>query len=85
MYGLFFKNGGLNYSTCYATNWEAAASAELLDALPTLEKMSDLPSPRVLKSHLPAYLLPPALLDTCKAIIIDYTELFMDIKIIIIQ
>ncbi|XP_057376850.1 sulfotransferase 1C3-like [Daphnia carinata] len=57
-----------NIDTCYATNWEAKATAELKDALPTLDKMADLPSPRVLKSHLPAYLLPPDLLDTCKVI-----------------
>lgn len=32
----------------------------------TLEKIAELPSPRVIKSHLPFYLLPPRLVDTCK-------------------
>ncbi len=58
----------MNNSTCYCTNWEAKATDELKDALPTLDKMDFLTSPRVLKSHLPAYLLPPNLMDTCKVI-----------------
>nr|CAH0103320.1 unnamed protein product [Daphnia galeata] len=57
-----------NIDTCYCTNWEAKATDELKDALPTLDKMDFLTSPRVLKSHLPAYLLPPNLMDTCKDI-----------------
>jgi hypothetical protein len=32
----------------------------------TLEKIIQMPSPRVIKSHMPFYLLPPDLLDTCK-------------------
>ena len=74
MWIIFFKYCGPYYSACYTSNSEEPAlSAEALDALPTFEKMRDLPSPRVLKSHLPAYLLPPALLDTCKVIIITRT------------
>ena len=32
----------------------------------TLEKIDQLPSPRVIKTHMPFYLLNPALLDACK-------------------
>ena len=32
----------------------------------TLEKINKMPSPRVIKSHMPFYLLHPDLLDTCK-------------------
>ncbi len=32
----------------------------------TLEKVNQMPSPRVIKSHMPFHLLPPDLLDTCK-------------------
>ena len=53
-------------STCYATNLQSIASQGFSSTVPTLEKLADLPSPRVLKSHLAAYLLPPDLLDTCK-------------------
>jgi hypothetical protein len=34
----------------------------------TLDKVEKMPSPRVIKSHLPFYLLNPKLLDTCKVI-----------------
>jgi hypothetical protein len=34
----------------------------------TLDKVEQMPSPRVIKSHLPFYLLNPKLLDTCKEI-----------------
>jgi len=32
----------------------------------TLDKIEEMPSPRIIKSHLPFYLLPPRLVDTCK-------------------
>ena len=35
----------------------------------TTEQLQALPSPRVIKSHLPFYLLPPRLVDTCKVLI----------------
>ncbi|EFX82193.1 hypothetical protein DAPPUDRAFT_195649 [Daphnia pulex] len=57
-----------NLDTCYATNLQSMASQGFSSTVPTLEKIGDLPSPRVLKSHLAAYLLPPDLLDTCKVI-----------------
>ncbi|XP_057376854.1 sulfotransferase 1A1-like isoform X2 [Daphnia carinata] len=34
----------------------------------SLESMAKRPSPRIIKSHLPFYLLPPKLLDTCKVV-----------------
>jgi len=34
----------------------------------TTEQLQALPSPRVIKSHLPFYLLPPRLVDTCKVV-----------------
>ncbi|XP_046437572.1 sulfotransferase 1B1-like [Daphnia pulex] len=34
----------------------------------TLDKVEQMPSPRVIKSHLPFYLLNPKLLDTCKVV-----------------
>lgn len=58
----------LSYSTCYATNSESMASQGFSSTVPTLEKLSELSSPRVLKSHLPIYLLPPGILDTCKVL-----------------
>ena len=39
---------------------------EMIRLIPTLETIELLPSPRVLKSHLPLYLLHPKLLDTSK-------------------
>uniref|UniRef100_A0A0P5S7S9 Sulfotransferase sult n=1 Tax=Daphnia magna TaxID=35525 RepID=A0A0P5S7S9_9CRUS len=57
-----------NIDTCYATNSESMASQGFSSTVPTLEKLAELPSPRVLKSHLPLYLLPPGLLDSCKVI-----------------
>nr|CAH0099007.1 unnamed protein product [Daphnia galeata] len=36
----------------------------------TLDKVEKMPSPRVIKSHLPFYLLNPKLLDTCKVVYI---------------
>ena len=38
------------------------------EAIPTLGEIDNMQSPRVLKSHLPFYLLNPKLLDTCKVI-----------------
>ena len=34
----------------------------------TTDKLDAMESPRVIKSHLPFYLLPPKLIDTCKVI-----------------
>jgi len=34
----------------------------------TLDKIGEMPSPRVIKTHLPFYLLPPHLVDTCKVV-----------------
>jgi len=38
----------------------------------TLDLVEKMPSPRVIKSHLPFYLLNPKLLDTCKEIYFLY-------------
>lgn len=40
----------------------------MLEALLTIEKVEKMPSPRVIKSHLPFHLLPPDLLDTAKVL-----------------
>jgi hypothetical protein len=37
-----------------------------MDNLITIDKIEEMTSPRVIKSHLPFYLLPPKLLDTAK-------------------
>ena len=42
-----------------------AEEADVMQTM-TFEKIDELPSPRVIKSHLPFYLLPPRLVDTCK-------------------
>ena len=58
---------------------------EMLDVMPHTDVIDKMPSPRVIKSHLPFYLLPPQLLETCKVIfsnsttsyfIIGYATLF---------
>ena len=41
---------------------------ELYAVFPHLEAIDTMPSPRVIKSHLPFYLLPPNFLDTCKVV-----------------
>ena len=43
-------------------------ASELQKFIPTLEQIEARPSPRVIKSHLPLYLLHPKLLDTSKVI-----------------
>ncbi|XP_045029307.1 sulfotransferase 1E1 isoform X1 [Daphnia magna] len=40
----------------------------LADLMPSLDVIDKMASPRVIKSHLPFYLLPPNLLDTCKVV-----------------
>jgi len=40
--------------------------SEFAKFIPTLEQIESRPSPRVIKSHLPLYLLHPKLLDTSK-------------------
>jgi hypothetical protein len=40
----------------------------------TVDKVDQLPSPRVIRPHLPLYLLPPQLLDTAK-VLPNLTEL----------
>lgn len=37
-----------------------------------LERIEQFPSPRVIKSHLPLYLLPPQLIDNCKVLFSPY-------------
>ena len=37
-----------------------------LDTVTDLNAMAQMKSPRIMKSHLPLYLLPPTLLDTAK-------------------
>ena len=39
---------------------------KIMDNLITIDKIEEMTSPRVIKSHLPFYLLPPKLLDTAK-------------------
>ena len=41
-----------------------------------LEKIDQLPSPRVIKTHMPFYLLNPALLDACKVFFIIFITQF---------
>jgi len=41
----------------------------------TLEKINQMPSPRVIKSHMPFYLLNPDLLDTCKVNLLKWCRL----------
>nr|CAH0104487.1 unnamed protein product [Daphnia galeata] len=41
---------------------------KIMDNLITIDKIEEMTSPRVIKSHLPFYLLPPKLLDTAKVI-----------------
>lgn len=44
--------------------------AQIVDELaqPTYEVLTNIKSPRYVKTHLPLSLLPPALLDTCKTV-----------------
>lgn len=58
--------------TNYFTNWDDLAPSEIMDArhCQSIEKMEQLPSPRILKSHLPFHLLPPRLLNTAKVIFV---------------
>ncbi|KAI9555126.1 hypothetical protein GHT06_017641 [Daphnia sinensis] len=42
--------------------------AEFTKMMVTLEMVEEMPSPRIIKSHLPFYLLHPKLLDTCKVV-----------------
>jgi hypothetical protein len=53
-------------STNYFANWGDFAPPEIMDNLITIEKIEEMTSPRVIKSHLPFQLLPPNLLDTAK-------------------
>ena len=53
-------------STNYFAKWGDFAPPEIMDNLITIEKIEEMTSPRVIKSHLPFYLLPPKLLDTAK-------------------
>jgi len=53
-------------STNYFANWGDFAPPEIMDNLITIEKIEQMTSPRVIKSHLPFQLLPPNLLDTAK-------------------
>jgi hypothetical protein len=56
----------LSSSTNYFANWGDFAPLEIMDNLITIEKIEEMTSPRVIKSHLPFQLLPPNLLDTAK-------------------
>jgi hypothetical protein len=44
----------------------SAMSGPMKNYLMTVDKVEKLPSPRVIRPHLPFYLLPPELLDTAK-------------------
>ena len=44
-----------------------------VDFWPSVDHAENLPSPRVIKSHLPIEMLPPTLLDTCKVIFVCRT------------
>nr|CAH0104486.1 unnamed protein product [Daphnia galeata] len=57
-----------NIDTNYFAKWGDFAPPEIMDNLVTIEKIEEMTSPRVIKSHLPFYLLPPKLLDTAKVI-----------------
>jgi len=55
--------------------------AEYYGKVPFLKKakaIDELPSPRVLRPHLPLDLLPPTLLDTSKVYFIHYVELIFN-------
>merc|ERR1740128_1626118 len=47
---------------------EVPNQVEDVTKLMTLEKIEEMSSPRVIKTHLPFYLLPPRLVDTCKVV-----------------
>lgn len=57
-----------NVDTNYFSNWETHAPPEMLDALINMDKIDKMTSPRVIKTHLPTYILPPQMLDSCKVI-----------------
>ena len=42
---------------------------QMFPMYPSMEKMLDRKSPRIFKSHLPFYVLPPKLIDSCKVVI----------------
>lgn len=56
----------LKSSANYFADWSEFAPPEIMENLITIEKIEQMPSPRVVKSHLPFHLLPPNLLDTAK-------------------
>ena len=41
---------------------------QMLPLFHTLDQLDKMESPRIIKTHLPFYLLPPNLLDTCKVV-----------------
>jgi hypothetical protein len=43
-----------------------SAAPQMNELMPSVEAIDKMPSPRVIKSHLPFPLLPSNLLDTCK-------------------
>lgn len=49
-------------------------STQSITKLHSLEKIENMPSPRIIKTHLPLYLLHPELLDTCKVGILELRE-----------
>lgn len=57
-----------NTDANYFADWSEFAPPEIMENLITIEKIEQMPSPRVVKSHLPFHLLPPNLLDTAKVI-----------------
>ncbi|XP_046448153.1 sulfotransferase 1 family member D1-like isoform X7 [Daphnia pulex] len=59
-----------NIDTHYFTNWDDLAPSEIMNARKcrSVEKLEQMPSPRVLQSHLPFQLLPTRLLNTAKVI-----------------
>lgn len=43
-------------------------SDQVINRIHSLQNIEEMPSPRVIKTHLPLYLLHPNLLDTCKVL-----------------
>ena len=64
---LYYTLGYL-YSANYINHWDKFAAEGSFDSMDiiTIDEIEKMPSPRVLKCHLPFDLLPPNLLDTAK-------------------
>lgn len=61
-----------NWSEIQGCSWlnQCAEKKTTFQAEEVIGKLDSMPSPRLIKSHLPFELLPPDLLDTCKVVFV---------------